>query len=85
MTKDHGDLPAPFSKSSIYVKMAHAIFTKRFCFSVQTIHHDRMTLPSYVYKTEVSCTVEIRNTKHCEELRTALFQEYGSSLRWSSG
>ena len=48
--------------------------------------HDRMNLPSNVFRTVVRVVVEIRNAEHEEELHLALLEEYpGDMLEWDKG
>uniref|UniRef100_H2YW48 L-serine ammonia-lyase n=1 Tax=Ciona savignyi TaxID=51511 RepID=H2YW48_CIOSA len=52
--------------------------------SVKDIMHDRMSLPSFVYKTSVRMTVETRDQSHATQLRTALHEHYGGELNWKA-
>ncbi|XP_076804559.1 L-threonine ammonia-lyase-like [Clavelina lepadiformis] len=52
--------------------------------SVKDIVHDRMSLPSYVYKTCVRLTVETRDATHAVEMRRRMLEIYGKDLHWKT-
>nr|XP_002129370.1 uncharacterized protein LOC100178137 [Ciona intestinalis] len=52
--------------------------------SIKDIMHDRMSLPSFVYKTSVRLTVETRDKNHARSLREKLEEHYGSDLNWKA-
>ena len=55
-------------------------------YSVREILHDRMNLPSNIFRTVVRVVVEIRNAAHEEELHEALSEEFpGDLLEWDKG
>lgn len=54
--------------------------------SVREILHDRMNLPSNIFRTVVRVVAEIRNASHEEQLRLALMEEYPDDLlEWDKG
>lgn len=54
--------------------------------SVREIMHDRMNLPSNIFRTVVRVVCEIRNAAHEEELHEALAEEFpGDLLEWDKG
>jgi len=43
-----------------------------------------MSLPSFVFKARVQCTVETRNSEHAGRLRQRLLQQYAEDLFWDN-
>jgi len=52
--------------------------------SIKDVVHERMSLPSFVFKARVQCMVETRNSEHADSLRQRLLQQYAEDLFWDN-